>query len=64
MAIVMQHRFESVEQSSAPIAPRSHSRLVIENLDSGYDQGVALLGICWMVKADASGSIVSGQLAA
>ncbi|WP_338696888.1 hypothetical protein V2W30_14980 [Streptomyces sp. Q6] len=46
MAVVMQHRFEPVENTSG-----TRSRMVIENLDGG-EQGVALITICIVAEAD------------
>lgn len=61
MAIVMQHRFESAEQSPAPIAPRS--RLVIEDLSNV--QGVALFTLTGAGQADSGRrAIAVGELSA
>lgn len=62
MGVSMQHRFESVEE---PTAPAAHcSRLVIEDLDGGWARGGVVAGICWAAAAEAAGSTALGQLAA
>ncbi|MEU6672662.1 hypothetical protein [Streptomyces sp. NPDC046853] len=53
MTLVMQHRFEPVQQTSAPRTRTQRPRLVIENLSDALGPGVALASICTIAEPPA-----------
>ncbi|WP_190082467.1 hypothetical protein [Streptomyces longisporoflavus] len=53
MTLVMQHRFEPVQQYSASRTKPQHPRLVIENLSDALGPGVALASICTIAEPPA-----------